>query len=134
MNKEIKLSADKKTYSVNNRGKYNVLKSNGELTNGIKKHIRNQDISISNFEGFRLTSDNRVIRHDSNIIRYKDLTLKNAKIYGFNTLLSMKNKMKELISKEIFLKVNDVLKENSQGYSCNYDNVKLPLKNFLKEK
>ena len=99
MNKEIKLSADKKTYSVNNRGKYNVLKSNGELTNGIKKHIRNQDISISNFEGFRLTSDNRVIRHDSNIIRYKDLTLKNAKIYGFNTLLSMKNKMKELISK-----------------------------------
>jgi site-specific DNA recombinase len=38
----------------------------------------------------------------------------------------------KLISKEIFLKVNDVLKENTQGYSCNYDNANIPLKNFLK--
>ena len=38
----------------------------------------------------------------------------------------------KLISKEIFLKVNEVLKENKQGYSINYDNDDIPLKNFLK--
>jgi hypothetical protein len=30
------------------------------------------------------------------------------------------------------LKANEILKENKQGYSINYDNVNVPLKNFLK--
>ena len=38
----------------------------------------------------------------------------------------------KLISKEVFLKVNDILKENTQGYSQNHENEKIPLKNFLK--
>lgn len=44
----------------------------------------------------------------------------------------IEGKQEKLISKEIFLKANEVLKENTQGYSINFDNVNVPLKNFLK--
>ncbi len=44
----------------------------------------------------------------------------------------IEGKQEKLVSKEIFLKANEILKENKQGYSINYDNVNVPLKNFLK--
>ena len=44
----------------------------------------------------------------------------------------VEGKQEKLVSREIFLKANEVLKENKQGYSINYDNVNVPLKNFLK--
>lgn len=38
----------------------------------------------------------------------------------------------KLISREIFLKVNDLLNEHNHGYSLNRENEKAPLKNFIK--
>ena len=38
----------------------------------------------------------------------------------------------KLVSKEVFLKVNDLLKNNNQGYSHNKENNVVPLKQFLK--
>jgi site-specific DNA recombinase len=44
----------------------------------------------------------------------------------------MEGTHEKLISQELFLKVNDALKENSQGYSINHENERVPLKTFLK--
>jgi len=38
----------------------------------------------------------------------------------------------KLITREVFLKVNEVIKERTHGYTFNFDNDDLPLKNFLK--
>ncbi len=37
-----------------------------------------------------------------------------------------------MIPKEVFLKVNDLLSENTQGYSCHEENEPIPLKRFLR--
>jgi site-specific DNA recombinase len=38
----------------------------------------------------------------------------------------------KMVSKEIFLKVNEILSENKQGYSCHEESENIPLKRFLK--
>lgn len=37
----------------------------------------------------------------------------------------------QLVSKEVFLKVNGLLKENAQGYRINEENAEIPLKRFM---
>ena len=44
----------------------------------------------------------------------------------------MKGNHEKLISEKIFLQVNEVFKERKHGYTINFDNKELPLKNFLK--
>ena len=44
----------------------------------------------------------------------------------------IEGKQEKLSFKRNFLEVNEILKENKQGYSINYENVNVPLKNFLK--
>ncbi len=41
-------------------------------------------------------------------------------------------KHEPLVSKEVFLKVNNLLTKNTQGYSCHEENEPIPLKRFLK--
>ncbi len=38
----------------------------------------------------------------------------------------------KMVSKEIFLKVNEILNENKHGYSCHEESEEIPLKRFLK--
>lgn len=44
----------------------------------------------------------------------------------------VEGKQEVLISKEIFLKVNDLLQVNTQGYTVKHENDAIPMKNFLR--
>ncbi len=44
----------------------------------------------------------------------------------------IEGKHEPMVSKEIFLKVNDILDENHHGYTVKHENDEIPLKNFVK--
>lgn len=44
----------------------------------------------------------------------------------------IEGKQEPMISKEVFLKVNDILDENHHGYTVKHENEEVPLKNFVK--
>ena len=44
----------------------------------------------------------------------------------------VEGKQEKMISKELFLKVNEILSENRHGYSCHEEAEDIPLKRFLK--
>lgn len=44
----------------------------------------------------------------------------------------IEGKQEPMISKEVFLKVNDILDENHHGYTVKHENDEIPLKNFVK--
>jgi len=44
----------------------------------------------------------------------------------------IEGKQEPMISKEVFLKVNDILDENHHGYTVRHENEEVPLKNFVK--
>lgn len=44
----------------------------------------------------------------------------------------VEGKHEKLISKELFLKVNEIISQRTQGYTVKHENNNLPLKNFLK--
>lgn len=63
--------------------------------------------------------------------------LRNPFYCGLMTHNALEGKVVEgnhekLISKEVFLKVNDIIRERTQGYTIVRDNENIPLKNFIK--
>jgi site-specific DNA recombinase len=44
----------------------------------------------------------------------------------------IEGKHEPMVSKELFLKVNNILDENSHGYTVKHENEAIPLKNFVK--